>query len=356
MVQKFTFIFSILLISLSASGQNNYIESDSTLYSGIKTIDQGARQNALSCIWKKGENQTVEFTPYQIKSYSTGGKEYKAQDVTINNIDTRLFLEVLSSGNLTLYFVNKEGSHYFVEKDSILIEIPKRDVTSKKRYKEILQSLTNDCTYSTDYIKHTWYNRFYLKRFTKRYNACEEIFRPIRYGVIGGWEMTNNHMLKDSWSVSAIPTANNLTFGVFADIPLLQSNISFHPEILYSKQAYRTSENILDKECIANIESFDVPMLLRYTWWKDKWCPYINMGMVWHHYSRKQNSILKEYITDNVIDIRQTEPALSPLKYSITAGCGAWYKLTKRNSIFAEVRVTNNKDKFVCNVFTGINF
>ena len=356
MVQKIIFIFSLLLISLSSFGQRDFVEFDTISYIGIKTIDQGSRQNALTCIWQNEENQLVELNPFQVRSYSTGGKEYKAQDITINGIDIRLFLEVVSSGKLTLYFVEKDGKHYFIEKDGVIIEILKQDAIGKKQYKEILQSFSEDCVYSTNYLKHTWYNKFYLKRFTNRYNVCEEIYRPTRFGVVGGLDLTNSHMLKDAWNVSATPTVSSFTVGIFADIPILQSKISFHPEIHYSKQAYKTSDSELKKECIANIESYNIPLLIRYTWWKDKWSPYMNMGMVWHHYSRTQSSILAADIYNGILNIHQTELALSPLKYSITGGGGVWYKLTKRNSLFVEVRATYNKDKLTCNVFTGINF
>ena len=193
----------------------------------------------------------------------------------------------------------------------------------------------------------------------KRYHTCEEIYRPLRFGVMGGWDLTSYSMLKDAWGVSTKPTGSIFSFGAFVDVPILQTGVSFHPEVIYSKQAYRLTETpttVLDKECIANIESYSVPLLIRYTWWKNKWSPYLNLGVAWQHYSRLENSILEADVSDGMLNTRQTEPALSPSKYSTIAGGGVWYKLTKRNSLFIEGRTSFNSDKLTYHIFAGINF
>ena len=352
-MKKTITIICFLLAVAPCIAQNDHIELDTNSFVGVNVINQGKRLNALSLLWQINKSETVKLTPYEAKSYSTGKKEYVAKDIEINGEENRFFLEKMASGNLTLFFIQNEGKHFFVEKDSVLSKLSKND------YKGTLQSLCADCDYTGSFLKHTQYNSFFLKRFTERYNLCEEVYRPVRFGVIGGLDFTGYSMLKDAWKVSSAPTGSSFTFGVFADIPLFHGSVSFHPEFLYSKQAYKLVEkqsDLQEKECIANIESYSIPLLIRNTWWKSKWSPFLNVGAVWHNYSRLENSVLTASTDKGVLVIQKTEPELSPSKYSVTGGAGVWYKINRRNAIFVEVRSTLNLNKVTHNVFAGINF
>ena len=354
-------IICLLLATAPCIAQNSYVEFDTITYAGVKIIDQGKRLNALSCQWQKSKNNLVQLTPYEVTSYNIGNEKYVAMDIEINGKEGRFFLEKMVSGKMSLYFIKNNGKHFFVEKDDVFSELTKRDASGKKHYRETLQELGDDCDYTGSFAKHTWYNRYYLKRFAQRYNDCKEIYRPVRFGVIGGCDFTGYSLLKDAWNVSSTPTGSSFTFGAFADIPVLQSRISIHPEVFYSKQAYRLIErtsdkNLLEKEGIANIESYNIPLLIRYTWWKGKLNPYMNLGMAWYLYSRMENSVLTASISSGVLDFKKTEPELSFSKYAMTGGIGFWYKINRRNAVFFEARVANNKDKYTYNIFTGINF
>ncbi len=351
-------IFLILMI-IPCIAQNSYVELDTVTYVGVKIIDQDKRQNALSCQWQRSKNEVVKLTPYEAKSYATGGKVYVAKDITINGKEGRFFVEKMVVGKLALYFVKNEGKHFFIEKDSVFSELTKQGASGKKHYKETLQALCANCDYTGSFLKRTWYSRFYLKRFVQRYNRCEEIYRPVRLGVIGGLDITSYTMLKDVWTFSEKPTSSSFTFGAFVDIPILQSGISLHSEVLYTKQAYRMTENFsnaFENEAIANIESYSIPLLIRYTWWQGKWIPYLNLGMVWYHYSRLESSVLTASIDAKEFAIQQTELLLSPSKYAVMGGGGVWYKISRRNAVFIEARTAYNSDRFTCNVLAGINF
>lgn len=358
-MRKIIFMLCFVFGSGYCFGQQNFLELDTISYVGVKINNQNAKKNALKCQWQKSKNEIIELTPYQVRSYAAGGNAYIAKDIAINGKEGRFFLERQSFGKLTLYFIKNQGKHFFVERAGVLSELTKRDSTGRKDYKKILQTLCSDCDYTGKFLKHTWYNRYYLKRFAEQYNTCEEVYRPVRFGVIGGWDFTGYSMLQDAWKSNNVPTCNGFTFGAFLDIPLLQSGVSFHPEIFYSKQAIRLTETlqtVLGKECIANIESYNIPLLIRYTWWKNKWCPYLNLGMIYHHYSRTTNSILSASIGSGVLNIQKNELALSPSKYSATGGVGVWYKIGRRNAIFIETRAAYNMDRYTYNIFTGINF
>ena len=356
---KTIIIFCILLIPAFCFAQHSYVELDTISYAGVKVIDQGKRLNALTCQWQKRKNEVVNLSPYEARSYSTGGVVYVAKDIKINGKEGRFFLERMATGKLTLYFIKNEGKHFFVEKDSVLSKLTKRDASGNKHYRETLQALSADCDYTDSYLKRTWYNRYYLKRFVNRYHVCEEVYRPVRFGVVGGWDFTGYSMLKDAWNVSGTPLGSSFTFGAFADIPVLQSIISFHPEFLYTKQAYRVTETTTgrsEKEAIANIEMYSLPLMIRYTLWSGKYSPFFNLGAAWLHYSRLENSMLTASFNNGNLDIQQTNPELSPSKYAMTGSVGVWYKISRRNAVFVEARAAYNLNRYSYNVFTGINF
>ena len=338
--------------------QTDFLELDTITYVGGKMLDQGKRQNALTCHWQKSKNELIRLTPYEVVSYGVNSVVYVAKDIEIKGRKGRFFLERMASGNLTLYFIQYKGKHFFVEKDSILTKLTKRDDSGKKHYKKTLLALGDDCDYTGSFLNRTWYNRYYLIRFANRYNKCEEVYRPVRLGMAVGWDFTGYSLLKDAWDFSTIPFGSSVTFGYFFDIPVRQGNVSIHPELWYTKQAYRmlaVSKYNQDKEGIANIESFNFPLLIRYTWWKGKWSPYVNLGVVWYYYSRLESSLLSVNV-DNVLDIQKTEFELSPSKNAVTCGGGVWYKISRRNSVFMEARAAYNNDMYTFNIFTGINF
>ena len=112
--------------------QQGYIELDTIAYAGVRLIEQGKRLNAISLNWQKSKNEVITLTSYEAWSYAINGTEYHAKDIEINGKEARFFLERMASGNLTLYFIQNKGKHFFIEKDSTLSELFKRDASGKK--------------------------------------------------------------------------------------------------------------------------------------------------------------------------------------------------------------------------------
>jgi len=330
-----------ILNSIFCYGQNSYVEFDTVRYTGAKTINQG-KKNFLICRWETDFGKFSYFTPFQVKAYSVINTEFVAKDVFINGKEERLFLEKISTGKLTLFYLDYKGDHFFIEKDGELLDLKKQDVDMKTNYKDVLRELCSDCGYVDYYLKHTRFNRYFMKRFSNWYNQCQEVYTPIRFGVIGGWNFAQFTMLQEAWRIWHYPTDRYFTFGAFGDFPVLKTNFSIHPEISYSKQTYSSLKYI------ANIETLHLPLLFRYTSWKNKWSPFMNIGGTWNYYSRLESSELS--IDSN---IRKIE--LSPSKFSMNGGVGIWYRISKRNAIFVEARITYNMDWHVFNIFAGIN-
>ena len=359
-------IISVILLSLIPLGlysqkTRDYYQTDSATVIGVKLIG-GRDENNCQFVSVKRGKEIVKLFPDEVREYGfADGRIYFSKELNIDNAMKRVFLEKLVDGKMTLYYYKGKSKLFFMERDSIFSELTKRDASGRKHYRETLQALGVDCEYTGSFARRTWYNRYYMKRFGKRYYNCMEIYRPVRFGIVGGWDFTGYSMLKDAWGIESIPTGSFFTFGAFADIPILQSRVSFHPEIFYLKQAYSlihtlSESNLLEKECITNIESYSIPLLIRYTWWKGKWNPYMNLGMTWQHYSRLENSVFTAIISSGILYAQKIEPKLSPSKNAIMGGVGVWCKINRRNAVFVEARTVYNKYKYTYNIFAGINF
>ena len=77
-MKKIITIICFLLAVAPCMAQNSYVEIDTSIYAGAKVIDQGKRKNALSLIWQINKDEAVKLTPYEVRAYSTGKKEYLA--------------------------------------------------------------------------------------------------------------------------------------------------------------------------------------------------------------------------------------------------------------------------------------
>jgi len=143
-------LFCIVWIPVFCYAQQSFLELDSVFIGGAKMIDQGRRENALSCLWQKRRNEMVYLTPYEARAYSINGTVYVARDIEINGNEGRFFLERMAHGDLTLYYFKNKGNHYFIENDSAFMKLTKRNEYGKKHYKETLHSLCADCEYTNN--------------------------------------------------------------------------------------------------------------------------------------------------------------------------------------------------------------
>jgi len=200
MLQKSIIPFTLLLaLSIICFGQkdleNGYIiKNDGTQIHGLIDIQSNV-QNSKSCLFQNTEQGTLEsFSADDITGYKTNSKYYISQDVLIDSVKHRVFLEYLVDGIVDLYYLRDAISEYFfIEKDGKLVELQnieisvliegdgmehndKMYVKNSNQYKGVLNFLFSDGTGLTKKISQTTFNYRSLINITKDYHnaVCTE--------------------------------------------------------------------------------------------------------------------------------------------------------------------------------------
>jgi len=123
-----------ILIFFAVKAQSDYrtgyiinLQGD-TIYGLINF--KGDKANAKSCIFKKGNDlEKVTYTPSQIKSYQFVDGKYYLSSISLNyKLKDHVFLECLIKGSLSVFYYQDDvKDHYFVAKDTSIIELDHHD-------------------------------------------------------------------------------------------------------------------------------------------------------------------------------------------------------------------------------------
>ena len=342
----------INLLSTTLLGQYNYYASDSTMITGITLIDGGDFLNSRFCQVKKGEN-ILRYSPFEIEEYGfKDGRVYVSKEIYIFDSTHRVFLERLVIGKTNLYsYKDQRLKTYFLEKDSTLfIELPKYDSNNIIDFNNNLLQITSDCENVSDAIKLVHYNKKSLSTLISLYNECElKPFPFIRYGINIGLGKTNLvqniSITNELFRRGHFNNDYNISFGIFGDFPICQSDFSFHSEINYQKAGFSSHVQIdsIITDLVVNTTSFSIPVLIRYTFPKMKFRFFGNVGFLYSNNFRNNNVVYQSVITENIIEINQSKDWVitSPHQFGYSIGGGFQYKIRFRNFLFIELRFTS---------------
>lgn len=357
---KKTILFILISIAtLSCYSQENYLKTvDHTSYD-INLSDEGDVSNAKFCTVIE-KNKTTHYSPYEVSEYALkNGKKYKAKDIQLNDSTIKVFLQVITEGNIAFYYYKGEKKErFFVEKNGELKDFPEFDNTGKSVFRENLSTITSACSELTNVIKQSRYNQTSIKGVMKRYEICSsDPILYVRYGITAGYNFEKLRMTSNA--------SNNLKFlnykyegafsiGGFINIPISLTDFSFHVEAYYSKHSYSySSSNAMgDIDYIANMHTLSVPLLFRYTLPLNKVCPYINAGLIYSYNFKWNNSLFNSTITDNTITIDKIDhPIIDSHQIGYNIGAGVEYKLNYKNSLFFDIRYSDNFTSSSSNYF-----
>lgn len=341
---------------------------------GIKIVDGGSILNSRTCQVIMGGTLT-NYSPYEIDEYGIDEEKiYVSRNIRINNSSKRVFLEVLVKGKTNLYYYQDEQYRtFFISKDSIdIIEIQEKSDNEKSYFRSVLRDQTSDSPAVFDATYLAQYNKKSITEFINRYNRGEnKPFPFFKFGVTSSLELSK---LTNPLNVSPAYLENiNYTYdgficvGLFADIPLMPSNFSFHLELYHSSHKFSEtgSNEKTEYDLVANQNSLKMPVLLRYYFYSGKMNPYVNAGgIVAYNYHRK-NNLYVSTIENNIIDIylEKNAAVIPEFQYGYSAGTGIEWKINRKNGLFFELR--HNKlyglpDYLLGNseiqIITGINF
>jgi len=369
---KITTIFLLVIIYSPLFSQNAYIAKDSAYSYGVTIIEGIDFSNSLICKVKKGKNE-IEYTPDELTEYGTeNGRIYISKELNIHGFSKKYFIERLVKGNINLYYLKlKKGKLFFIEKDSSVFEIIKKNdsIIGKGIFKNDLMKYCTD----TDAVKHTKYKKEHLKLLINRQNSG--IIKPFPFAKFGIFTGVSATKILSAKNTSLVYTQNlnskldyNLTLGAFLDIPISLSNTSFHPEIYYTQNAFsETIENDSTvNDLLIKFSSINIPLLFRYTYPSKKIRPFANLGLIYSYHKNYEQEIFSSTYEVNTVYFEKvnTENLLSQKQIGYSGGIGLQYNLNYRKSLYLEIRYskqygipdfdTVKKSQF--HFITGFNF
>lgn len=348
-------IFLILFIQLlpfALFSQKAWIMNDSLMR--IIDFRRGSDiENAQIC--REIRNDSVyTYTPYDLKWYRYGQRFYLAKEIQFAGEAKRVFIERLVTGKISLYYYSEKNlKRFYIEQEGSYFTELIKESKSNTAFRDTLAKYSLDCNNITDAVKSVKYNRKSLAQFIEMYNGCE--YRPFQYSKFGmylGFQRSylsissKNSTDSDALSGAKFNTDQSLLVGIFVDLPVLKSNITFHPEIYYTKNAFSSHhfQNNFDTDIVINLSTLNVPVLFRYTFPFRQFRPFINSGIVYSYHLRNEKVIYKSQMINNVVEIQQESPEslmlLNQLKISV--GMGFQYMINYRKSVFCEFRYNSH--------------
>lgn len=347
------FLFFFLFIStLISYGQRGYYIKDSVRSVGVKVLDGGTVKNAWRCQIR--ENNTIRtFSPDEVKEYGfQNGATYISHTIRVGTEDKRVFLERLSEGKINLYFYRDgHGRRFFIEKDSgQLVEVHKKN-SDNQNFRSFLIPYTEDCKNTADALKVAAFNKLSLTRFAELYNSCSKKPLPfIRLGLITGLQITQlqkSQVNDDLLTTPEYPKDYSFNLGVFADIPIMLTYWSFHPELYFQTSNYSSTFSIKNTEYTTTINatSLNFPFLIRYTLPTKTIRPYANIGGLFLYNIQNDNETdSKTRNSDGSVTQKvSTKIVYSTQQIGYAIGCGVQFSLDYRKAIFIEFRYNQLK-------------
>jgi hypothetical protein len=341
--------FSFIAISLTyiCNAQYTFIANDSVFTFDIKIIENNDFNNGRVCMVELN-NKIINYSPYEISEYQfKNGRHFISQEINVNNLKQKLFLEKLTSGNYNLYYLKlHKGKKFFIQKNNeVLIELNKSDSSYvNDSYKKILNQLDT----RNEFVDFVHYKKSHLKLYIERLNSgTQKPFPYFKYGPLFGISIEKCFIFSESNSTDRIATDYDANFviGVYGDIPISLTSFTFHPEFYYTANKHSAFKKIYNSETtyLFRYESLNFPIIFRYTLPTKVLRPFINIGFEYVRLFNYKHFIYKTITNDNEILIydQSNKLTMSLNQILILGGIGFEYHFTNKHFIFFETRYAN---------------
>ena len=345
-------VLPLIFLTLISYGQRGYFIKDSVRSVGVIVLDGGAVKNAMRC-QIKDKNQVMTFSPDEVKEYGfQNGNVYVSKTIRIDEKEKKVFLERFSEGKLNFYFFrDRHGRRFFIEKDSgNLVEVLRKNADNQN-FRYFLRQYTEDCKNTSDALKVAAFNKLSLTKFAELYNGCSTKPLPfIRLGLIAGLQITQlqkSQVNGDLLTTPEYPKEYSFNLGVFADIPIMLTYWSFHPELYFQTINCSSTFSIKNTEYTTTINatSLNFPFLIRYTLPTNTIRPYANIGGLFLYNIQNDNETdSKTRNPDGSVTQKvSTTIVYSTQQIGYAIGCGVQFSLDYRKAIFIELRYNQLK-------------
>jgi hypothetical protein len=344
----------ILINTLYVVAQKDYYATDSTMKAGVKMLDQGI-ENFQQCALSNHKGIT-RFTPYEVVEYKTENMVFVARDIIVNDAERRVFLEVLTRGDNTLYFYRDNQIRLFFLEDSTgFYTLYPKNHPEEPSYKEVLQNITADHTPSVGNLYNLPFRRAAMREYIDRYNEKDQrLMQFVRYGLYFGL----NHASLSLPANSIFLAGENSSFtnnswyfaGIFMEMPIKYNNISILLSADISRiSGYFTSISIYEEvDILHKSTSVNAPLMIRYTLKRHLLSPYVNTGASFWYDLSNTSTVFRARISPNEISF--DPPAIMPLSHNMgigfLVGAGLDIKISRAHSLLIELRF-NRQDVFM---------
>lgn len=377
-LKVFTLLLAVTFSSV-ALGQLNFkkgyviTNENDTVYGLIN--DGGAYRNSKVCVFKQSKKKVVKYHPGEIKAYRmVDDKFYASKEIEIMDTPKPVFLEVVVGGKVNLYHYWKNKTlAFYIEKDNKLVGLfnevglltphsvdetillygATRDVVVRNReYMDSLRAVFKDSKPIVDRIEEVHYKEAELANITKDYilEKCKggncinyerdhKIYKPTM-GIYSGVRF-NQFEFYSNYNGDTEKSAvfNSQPIGVFFNFPihLLSDKLSFQVEILSNRMSYQQKFDgnkgfLSNSQYTISNNTIGMPLLLKYEIGNRKIRPTLAIG----------KEIGYGYQSDVTIDQQADLKIHATQKGNWLGEIGLNYKIAKRFSVFADLRVQKN--------------
>ncbi len=344
-----------LFFSLSELyAQQDYIIIDhGRRIEGMRIKDNGPVENAHLC-QVMGVLDLTDYRPEQLVGYGFGkGKDFVSKEIVVNDVRKKVFLELLTAGRFDLYYyAAKEGGRFFLEKeDESFLELQRGEESGDQEdFQQLLSVLMQDCEHIEEVVDYVNFRKFSLRKLLRLYNTCiQQPFPIARYGALLGYSglrlYAPSKVDLELFQQLDFNLHASFTVGLFADIPIMSSYMSFHPEIQYSvhKAAYSQIVNAMKTEVELDLVMVNVPILIRYSFPYLKWRPFINAGVIYSRHIQNTHVLYQTDINAPSANRRlaRNNDFLRRSFLAFSLGGGLQFQLNAKQQLFFELRASD---------------
>jgi opacity protein-like surface antigen len=367
-MQKTLLVVFLISLSSSLKSQEAYIIKDGTVVAGINVLDGGEIKNGIMIQTGNSKNP-VTYLPEEVEEYGfKDGRKYFSRTVKTGDNEKRLFLERLSEGKLTLYYLrDAQGQTIFAEKENGNLELmlSVKDKNSNDFRSKFMEYMPG-CSNVSEALAIFKFNKRSVIKLTEQYNNCEKKpFPSATFGVSAGMILgkpgtgSSAYMqVRDKATLYTIDSDGFLNLKSFsgavsADFPILLSSFSiftaldfsFNKYVYHSRDAVTNpfvpnSITITINDANLSVASVTVPVLARYKFYTGKLIPYMNGGPVFSYNLITQTVMINQTIVNNVLTTKKLgNPEFNcGAQTGFSAGAGLQLKLHLKKSISLDVR------------------
>lgn len=363
MKHQYLVLSIFLLICYSAvSGQKAYIFTDSTFKSGLNVIDKGNVANSAACYVQVGPKVKIYY-PGEIKGYGLDdGTKFIAREIEINGAKQMVFLKQLTGGKASLYsYTDYKTQQFFLQKDSTVFAqlIKPEKNTDKLDYRQQIEEVVSDNPIMIKDVKSPNFNAKSLTNYIRKYNSKDSEFPEFKIAVTTSLSLTrlffdspykyydklNTPPDKKDIPLNKIQYTYEpgLNVGLQFEKTFWDSNLSLVSGLYYSKNSFeylfRTTTEFGSFK--ATVSTFNIPVLMKYSFSQGKVKPYMNTGIVYEINQNNSSHFIYQLkdASGNVIKTIDSFNQISKAMFGFEIGGGVSYKLNRNNSVFLEMRL-----------------